>query len=261
METRTPDGVTLRFDEAGEGDPAIVFVHGWCCSRDNWRHQVPHFSRKHRVVALDQRGHGESDKPDQDYTIAGFVDDLAWFIGDRGLGRPVIVGHSMGGAIAMNLARKYPDIARAIVMIDSPVTPLPEPLEPVKESTLATLQSDAYRQVAEGFVRTFMFDANSPPGLADKLIPAMCETPQQLMHTALSDLLSTHTMEPGPIPVPALYIRAATNYSAEGAQAERYPGLEVASVDCAHFVQLERPDETNALVEGLIARVAEAAPA
>lgn len=261
METRTPDGVTLRFDEAGEGDPAIVFVHGWCCSRDNWRQQVAHFSRSHRVIALDQRGHGESDKPDQDYTIDGFVEDLAWFIGDRGLDRPVVVGHSMGGAIAMNLARKHPQLTRGVVMVDSPITPLPDPLQPVADSTLAAIQSPAYKQVAEGFVRTFMFDTNSPLGLADELIAAMSEAPQRLMHTALTDLLSPHTMEPGPIPVPALYIRAATNYSAEDAQTERYPGLEAATINCAHFIQLERPDETNALVAGLIAQVAEGARA
>ena len=261
MEARTPDGVTLRFDEAGEGETAIVFVHGWCCSRDNWRHQLAHFSRRHRVVALDQRGHGESDKPDQDYTIGGFVDDLAWFIGDRGLHRPVIVGHSMGGLIAMNLARERPDIARGIVMVDSPVTPLPEDLQPIAESTLAALQGDAYKSVAQGFVRMFMFDSNSPPDIADELVSAMSEAPQRLIHTALTDSLGPHTKEPGPIPVPALYVRAASNFAAEGDQAERYPGLEVTTVDCAHFIQLERPDETNALVERLIARVAEGAPA
>ena len=261
METRTPDGVALRFEEAGAGDPAIVFVHGWCCSRDNWRHQVAHFSRSHHVIALDQRGHGESDKPDQDYTIAGFVDDLAWFIGDRGLDRPVIVGHSMGGTIAMNLARKHPDIARGIVMVDTPSTPLPEQVQPVVQGTIAALQSPTYTQVLEGFARQFMFNAESPPELVEGLIEAASQAPQRLMHTALADLLSPHAMEPGPIPVPALYIRAATNVSEEGAQEKRYPGLEVATVDCAHFIQLERPDETNALVEGLIARVAEGATA
>ncbi len=148
MDTRTPDGVRLRFDEAGEGDLPIVFVHGWCCSRDNWRHQVAHFSPSHRVIALDQRGHGESDKPDQDYTIGGFVDDLAWFIGDRGLDRPVIVGHSMGGVIAMNLARRHPDIARGIVMVDAPSTPLGEELQAVLQGTLAAMQGDTYKQVA-----------------------------------------------------------------------------------------------------------------
>ncbi len=261
MEARTPDGVTLRFDEAGEGDPAILFVHGWCCSRDNWRHQVAHFSRSHRVIALDQRGHGESDKPDQDYTVGGFVDDLAWFIGDRGLERPVIVGHSMGGTIAMNLARKHPDIARGIVMVDGTSTPLPEQLQPVVQSTLAAMQSDTYKQVAQGFVRMSMFNADSPPELIEELVGAISQAPQRLMHTALADLLGPHTKEPGPIPVPALYIRSATNRAAEGELAERYPGLEVATVDCAHFIQLEKPDETNALVEGLIARVAEGAPA
>ncbi len=261
METRTPDGVTLRFDEAGAGEPAIVFVHGWTCSRDNWRYQVPHFSRNHRVVALDQRGHGESDKPDQDYTIAGFVDDLAWFIRDRDLDRPVIVGHSMGGAIAMNLARKHPRIARAIVIVDSPIAPLPEELQPVLQGTLAGLQSPSYRQVLEGFLRQFLFNAESPPELVEELIEATSQAPQRLMHTALADLLSPQTMEPGPIPVPALYILAGSDDDAEGELAERYPGLDVTTVDCAHFVQLEKPDETNALVEGLIARVAEGAPA
>ena len=261
METKTPDRVMLRFDEAGEGDPAIVFVHGWCCSRDDWKHQVAYFSRSHRVIALDQRGHGESDKPDQDYTIGGFVDDLAWFIGDRGLDRPVVVGHSMGGVIAMNLAREHPEIARAIVMVDAPILPLSEQLQPVAQSTLAALQSDGYKQVAEGFVRMFMFDSNSPPELADQTIESMCQAPQRLMHTALADLLGPNWIKPGPIPVPALYIRAATKISAPEEQAERYPGLEITTVDCAHFIQLERPDETNALVERMIARVAEGAPA
>jgi pimeloyl-ACP methyl ester carboxylesterase len=59
--------------------------------------------------------------------------------------------------------------------------------------------------------------------------------------------------------VPALYIRAAINYGAESEQVERYPGLDVAYVDCAHFVQLEKPEETNALVEKLLAQVTEGA--
>ncbi len=261
METETPDGVTLRFDESGEGDPAIVFVHGWCCSRADWRGQIPHFARGHHIVALDQRGHGESDKPDQDYTIGGFVDDLAWFIGDRDLERPVIIGHSMGGVIAMNLVRKHPSLARGIVMLDSPSTPISEHLQPVAQNTLAALQTEAYKQVADGFVRNFMFDANSPPDLVEEQISAISEAPQRLMHTALTDALSPQAMAPGPIPVPALYVRAATNYAADGEQAERYPGLEVETIGAAHFLQLEKPAETNALLDRFLAKVAEGAPA
>ncbi len=260
-ETKTPDGVTLRFDETGEGDPAIVFVHGWCCSRDNWRRQIPHFSPNHRVIALDQRGHGESDKPDQDYTVSGFVDDLAWFVVDRGLDGPVIVGHSMGGVIAMNLARKHPDIARGIVMVDSGVTPLSQQWQPAAQRFVAALRSDRYKEAAEGYFRIRMFNAESPPELVEELIAAISQTSQRLIHTVAVDMLGTHVREPGPIPVPALYIRSGSNETTDGELAERYPGLEVASVGGAHFIQLERPDETNALIEGLIARVAEGAPA
>jgi len=255
METKTPDGTTLRYDETGSGAPAIVFVHGWCCNRTNWRDQVPTFSRSHRVLALDQRGHGESDKPDQDYTIAGFVDDLAWFIRDRGLERPVIVGHSMGGVIALNLVRKHPELARAIVMIDSPSTPLPEALQPVADSTLAAFQTPLYKQTAEGFARSLFFNEQSPKELVEEIVPSLIEAPQRLMHTALADLLSPASLEPGPVGVPALYIRAATNYAPEGAQEERYPGIEVAHVDAAHFLQMEKPAETNVIIDAFLAKV------
>src|SRR5690348_10490166 len=89
----TRNSVALRYTEAGAGDPPILFVHGWTCNRDNWRDQIPHFAKKHRVVAIDLRGHGDSDKPDEDYSVQGFVDDVAWLIGELQLEAPVVVGH------------------------------------------------------------------------------------------------------------------------------------------------------------------------
>jgi len=261
LEATTSDGITLHYDDTGSGDPALVFVHGWCCNRTHWRGQAPHFSRDHRVIALDQRGHGESDKPDQDYSVAGFVDDLAWFIRKLGLDRSVVIGHSMGGVIALNLARKHPALTRAIVMIDAPATPLPPALQPVADATIAAMQTPAYAGVAEGFVRMQMFNADSPPDLADEIAGGMAQAPQRLMYTAIADTVSEHNMIPGPLPVPALYIRAATNFAAPAEQAERYPGIEVATVDAAHFLQIEKPAETNAIIEKFVAKVTAGAPA
>jgi pimeloyl-ACP methyl ester carboxylesterase len=261
MEITTPDGATLRYDDTGSGEPPIVFVHGWCCNRTNWRAQVPHYSKHHRVIALDQRGHGESDKPDQDYTIAGFVDDLTHVIQSLNIDRPVIVGHSMGGVIAMNFARKHPDVARAIVMIDSPATPLPEALQPVAEATFTALQTDSYANVAQGFARMQFFNADSPPDLVTEVTEGIAKAPQRLMHTALVDTIALHNQEPGPIPVPTLFIRAATNYSPQGAQEERFPGIECDEVNAAHFLQIEKPEETNAIIDRFLAKVTEGAPA
>src|SRR5262249_39115283 len=72
------DDTTLAYEDTGTGDPAFVFVHGWTCNHTHFAPQVEHFRRRHRTVAVDLRGHGASDAPEQEYTISGFADDVAW---------------------------------------------------------------------------------------------------------------------------------------------------------------------------------------
>lgn len=248
----TRDGVSIRYTDAGSGDPPILFVHGWTCDHTNFRDQVPHFAGSYRVVALDQRGHGSSDKPDQDYTVPGFVDDLGWFIRETGLDRPVIVGHSMGGTIALNFAHKHPEMTRGIVLVDSPIVPLPAALAPVLEQTLAAFKSPAYLAAQEGFARVQFFNAATPTALIEELLASMCQAPQRLMHTAIESILAPESMPEGTVPVPALFIRAATAYATEEALRERYPGMEVRTLEAAHFVQMEKPAETNSLIEEFV---------
>lgn len=250
------NGVDLRYVDTGAGEPPIVFVHGWTCNRTNWRYQIAEFSKDHRVIALDQRGHGESEKPDQDYTIEGFADDLMAFIEALGLERPVIVGHSMGGVIALNLVRRYPEIAAAIVMIDSPVAPLPPQLQPLAQQVFAGLETPAYQSVATGFIRMNMFNLQSPAELVEEVVAGMSAAPQRVMRTALEDTIRSQNMSPGTIPVPALYIRAATAFAEEEELRDRYPGLDVVTADCAHFVMLERPAETNELIDKFVEALA-----
>jgi pimeloyl-ACP methyl ester carboxylesterase len=246
------DGVTLRYIDTGAGQPPLLFIHGWTCNRTNWRDQIPHFAKKHRVVAVDLRGHGESDKPDQDYSIAGFVDDVAWLIRKLGLEQPVVIGHSMGGVIAMNLARKHPDLARAIIMVDSPITPLPEATRSLVEPLFAGLRSPAYLGVAEGFARTSFFNASSPQELVDELVSGILTAPQRLMYTALADTVAPENQQPGPIPVPSLFIRAGTAFASEDEIRARYPGLGVVTVPSAHFVQMEQPAATNNIIANFL---------
>ena len=202
-------------------------------------------------MAVDLRGHGDSDKPDQDYGIAGFVDDVAWLVREIGLEKPVIVGHSMGGVIGLNLVRKHPDVARALVMVDSPVTPLPDALQATADAVFAGLKSPAYVDIAKNFVNTFMFRPDSDAVLKQTIIEGMAEAPQRLMWSALSDTLSPENIAPGPIPVPALYVRAATQIASADEIKSRYPGLLLQDIDCAHFAQMERPDEFNELLAPL----------
>src|SRR5262249_5134579 len=80
MPTLSHHGVKLSYDDRGAGKPAFVFIHGWTCDRSFFAPQVQHFSRRHRVVSPDLRGHGQSDKPHGEYPISAYADDIAFLI-------------------------------------------------------------------------------------------------------------------------------------------------------------------------------------
>ena len=110
MATYVHQKIKLAFEERGVGRPAFVFVHGWSCDRSFFAPQVEHFSRQHRVVAVDLRGHGESDKPQGVYRISDYADDTASIVDQLGFGKVVAVGHSSGAWTVMQLAALHPEL-------------------------------------------------------------------------------------------------------------------------------------------------------
>ncbi len=115
------DGAALFYEEAGDGELPLIFVHGWCCDHTYFAPQFEHFRRKHRVLAVDLGGHGQSDKLHQHYTMEGFADDIAWMCEQLRIEKPVVIGHSMGGIVAFDLACRYPTLPSAFVMLDARV--------------------------------------------------------------------------------------------------------------------------------------------
>ena len=110
----------LRFHDreyAGPGRP-IVLLHGLASNSRWWLLGGPLLARRFRVLALDQRGHGESDKPDDGYDFATVTGDLAAFVDALELERPVVVGHSWGGEMALEYAATYPERAAGAVLVE-----------------------------------------------------------------------------------------------------------------------------------------------
>ena len=116
----TPDDVRIAYHELGAGDPAIIFVHGGFGDRTGFGLQEEYFAPNHRCISVDLRGHGESDKPDQVYTMEQHGDDVAELIRQLGLEKPVLVGQSMGGQVIISAAARHPDVVGAIASLDSP---------------------------------------------------------------------------------------------------------------------------------------------
>ncbi len=113
------DGIPIRYQVSGKGPVSVVFVHGWACDRSYWREQLDHFARQYRVVALDLAGHGESGVERRQWTIEAFGRDVVTVMEALNLRRVVLVGHSMGGPVAVETARVAPEIVLGLVGVDT----------------------------------------------------------------------------------------------------------------------------------------------
>ena len=115
------DGLTLRALEWGQPKrPGVCFLHGGSAHAHWFDGVAPAFADRHHVIALDQRGHGESGWPTAPaYATGDFVADLLGVMDALGWRRPVVVGHSMGGHNAMNFAAMHPERVSALVVVDS----------------------------------------------------------------------------------------------------------------------------------------------
>jgi outer membrane protein assembly factor BamB len=116
---RAGDGLSIVCDVSGEGDTALVFLHGWCGDRAYWKHQAPVFAADYRVVALDQAGHGDSGKNRKVWSAAGLAADVEAVIKALDLKRVILVGHSMGGPVALLAAKRLPGTVVGVIGVDT----------------------------------------------------------------------------------------------------------------------------------------------
>ena len=113
------DGTRIRYVDTGAG-PAVVLIHGFAASMYAWRHTIgPLAAAGYRVVAFDDRGFGFSGKPDTGYSNAGYVRLVVALLDSLRIQDAVLVGHSMGGEIAAEVALTQPERVRALALLDA----------------------------------------------------------------------------------------------------------------------------------------------
>ncbi len=112
------NGIDMHYEKIGEGQP-VLFIHGLGSSSCDWEMQVPDFSKQYQVVTFDLRGHGQSQKPPGPYTMSLFAKDTAELIKSLGVAPVHIVGISLGGMIAFQLAVDYPESVKSLVIVNT----------------------------------------------------------------------------------------------------------------------------------------------
>jgi pimeloyl-ACP methyl ester carboxylesterase len=112
------EGCSLHYEEYGQGEP-LLLMHGLGSSCLDWEYQVPLLAQQYRVIVMDIRGHGRSDKPRERYSIAGFSADTVALLEHLGLGPVHYVGLSMGGMIGFQLAVDHPALLKSLCIVNS----------------------------------------------------------------------------------------------------------------------------------------------
>lgn len=257
MERLVRDGAALAYRERGSGDPPIILLHGWACDHTFLQPQFEHLSRLHRVIAVDLCGHGQSDAPNRNYTLAEFAKDIHWFHNTLHLPPVVIVGHGMGGLVALEVAASG-DVS-AICLIDSVVFPSGSLIAQLRRM-LPELAGPGYFDALNLIAGSLFLESDDPVRRAE-VLRKMRRTPQHVAATALRGQLLDYdfAVAVAACEVPVAYVEAARPLATLDRFRSLCPQLLTGkTIGSGHFSTLEVPDQINAMLDRFLAIVASA---
>nr|MBA2600120.1 alpha/beta hydrolase [Actinomycetota bacterium] len=236
--------LALAHDDYGSGPRTLVLIHGGYGDRTVYANQVPYFAGSRRVVTLDLRGHGETAKPVESYSIGQFADDAAGLCGELGVDDADVVGHSMGGVVAVELAHRHPGLVRAIATLDSPSI-IPGWTEAHMGPYTSAIHGSGFREI----LKEFLDVASSPiddDSRRQQALASIDNLPHHVV-TAVWDALID--WDPEPIRVPLLYLDHGQPNLDYGSLRQLCPQLNVGqTVGAGHRALQEVPDQVNGML-------------
>ncbi len=182
------DGVHIQYRLYGKGEPAIVLVHGWSCDSNYWSAQVEELRKSYTVLTVDLAGHGGSDRNRDDWSMARFGQDVA--AAAKLLPNPklIIVGHSMGGPVAVEAARLLKGRTLGVIGVDTYKTiGSPPPPPDQLEARMKVLESD-FIGTTRKFVTESFFTKNADPQFVQKIALDMSSAPPEVAVAAIRGL-------------------------------------------------------------------------
>ena len=256
-----PDGVRIRYETSGKGRPALVLVHCWTCDHSFWQAQIPRLAKSHQVVTLDLAGHGRSGRTRKDYTMPAFGRDVQAVADALKLDHMVLVGHSMGGAVILEAAKRLGDRVVGLVPIDTLVD-VDQPTDPKETDALIAKMRADYRGETTAFLRQYLFAPTTPPAVADRVVAQTTSFPVEI---ALSALRNNWNYQAAPgfeaVKVPIVAVngdRFPTNFAGNRRHAPQFDAVIMKGV--GHYPMLEDPARFGDLLDEALRKVEAASP-
>jgi pimeloyl-ACP methyl ester carboxylesterase len=254
---RAADGLSIAYDVRGRGKTAIVLVHCWACDRTFWREQVDSLSRKYRVVTLDLGGHGASGADRATWTVASLGGDVQAVVEGLKLDRVVLVGHSMGGPVALDAARRMPGRVVGVVAVDS-LHDVEKPMSREMVERFAALYEEDFPGTMSSMVHR-MF----PPGADPATVEFVAARAALARPGPAIALLRDHAnldlaawMEAAGVPVRAIQAGPPLSPVTKLGTNRKHGNYDASFMDgVGHYLMLERPAEFNRRLEAAVAEV------
>ena len=260
MPTLHVNGVELYYEIHGAGEP-VLLIHGLGSSTRDWDPQVPELSRQFQLIAFDVRGHGRSAKPKERYSVELFANDTAALIRQLGVGPVHVVGISMGGMIAFQLAVDAPDLVRSLVIVNSgPAMPIRTLAQRLMIWTrVAIVRTMGMRKMGQ-MLAVRLLPKPEHAALRAEFIERWAANDPRAYLSALKGLVNWGVMEQLPgITCPVLVLTADQDYTPiafKQAYAALLKNAELVVVDDArHFMPIERPEPFNAALLKFLERM------
>ncbi|UCF33280.1 MAG: alpha/beta hydrolase [Phycisphaerales bacterium] len=259
-QVQAEDGVKVAYDVCGSGKPALVFIHCWCCNREFWKHQLDVFADDYRVVAIDLPGHGESGNEREQWSIAGLGADVKTVVDHLRLRRMIVIGHSMGGPVALEAARLMPGRVLGIVAVDTLHDADFEYPKGMVEQWASQMETD-FEGTMDGAVNS-MFPEGADPRQMEWVKAQALLTDRTAAVALLRDFPNfdmKDSLRAAGAPVRAIFAvpwgpgSAKPNIEAN----RKYADFEAVSIDdVGHYLQLEKPEEFNEQLRGFVEALA-----
>jgi pimeloyl-ACP methyl ester carboxylesterase len=207
------DGIHLYYKDHGPKEHIpLIFIHGWISSSEFWRNQVTYFKDKRRIIVLDLRGHGQSDKPLGEYSIEQFSKDLHSFMKKMGIEKAILAGHSMGGMISLQFTLDYQEKVEKLILIDT----VAKTSYSFVRGLLFTFSQIALSISFESFMRYYLssiFQKKYPKALLEKMLEKVLKNPKHVAKTCYSSVKRFNVAtELGKISVPTLIIIGSESF-------------------------------------------------
>ncbi|HEX3733281.1 MAG TPA: alpha/beta hydrolase [Mycobacteriales bacterium] len=249
------DGVRLAYTEipaeaGGENPRELVLLHGWGGHQGFMRRQQEFFVGRYRVVSVDLRGHGGSDESDTDYGMDRLAGDLLWLADRLELTNPVLVGHDLGAAVAVEAGRQAPARISAVVALDGPIA-VSEESEYATLSISSGLQTPHYMEALHNIVERDMFLPTDDVEVRDWVFGEMQRVPQRVL---VGTMVARHGWDSdaaiAECEVPTYYIASANTPADLRRLARTSPETSLGMTpEVGHFLQLLAPERVNRLID------------